>query len=287
MLSGAGIGVVCFASSYAVALALEISRLLFRSGVRGAFMVGFAAAGLVAQTAFLYHQALKTPGSPLSSQRDWCLVAAWLLVVVYLYLTCYHPKNAFGVFLLPLVLGLIGVARFLADAQPYAREPASRAWGVVHGVSILLASVAVLVGFVAGIMYLEQARRLKKKLPPIRGLRLPSLEWLARANSRAIVVSVLMLAVGLASGEILRLLSQGDRLPWYDPVVLSTVCVFLWLLAAAVVGVLYRPAQAGRKVAYLTLVSFVALVVALALVLSVDTQHGGRQSRAEAVDGGR
>jgi ABC-type transport system involved in cytochrome c biogenesis permease subunit len=179
-----------------------------------------------------------------------------------------------------LVLGLIGVARFFADAQPYAREPASRAWGVVHGVSILLASVAVLVGFVAGIMYLEQARRLKKKLPPIRGLRLPSLEWLARANSRAIVVSVLMLAVGLASGEVLRLLSRGDRLPWYDPVVLSTVCVFLWLLAAAVVGVLYRPAQAGRKVAYLTLVSFVALVVALALVLSVDTQHGGRQARA-------
>jgi hypothetical protein len=97
-----GIDFVCFASSYAVALALEVSRLLFRSGVRGAFMVGFAAAGLVAQTAFLYHQALKTPGSPLSSQQDWCLVAAWLLVVVYLYLTCYHPKNAFGVFLLPL-----------------------------------------------------------------------------------------------------------------------------------------------------------------------------------------
>ena len=51
------ISVVCFAASYAVALACEASRLLFRSGVRGAVMVGFAAAGLVAHTAFLLWRA--------------------------------------------------------------------------------------------------------------------------------------------------------------------------------------------------------------------------------------
>ncbi len=48
-----GISVVCFAASYAVALACEASRLVFRSGVRGAVMVGFAAAGLFAHTLFL------------------------------------------------------------------------------------------------------------------------------------------------------------------------------------------------------------------------------------------
>ncbi len=38
-----GISVVCFVASYAVALACEASRLVFRSGVRGAVMVAFAA----------------------------------------------------------------------------------------------------------------------------------------------------------------------------------------------------------------------------------------------------
>ena len=57
MLSG--VSTICFAASYAVALALEISRLLFRSGVRGAVMLGFAAAGLVAHTAFLYYRAIQ------------------------------------------------------------------------------------------------------------------------------------------------------------------------------------------------------------------------------------
>ena len=39
------ISITCFLASYAVALALEVSRLFFRSGVRGALMVGFSTAG--------------------------------------------------------------------------------------------------------------------------------------------------------------------------------------------------------------------------------------------------
>ena len=235
-----GVTTICFAGSYAVALLLELSRLVFRSGVRGALMVGFAAAGLVAHSASLYHEAARCPRSPLSSERDWYLLAAWLLVVVYLYLTVYHPKQAFGLFLLPVVLALIGVAYFLATPASYPRESASRVWGIVHGTSILLATVVVLFGFVTGLMYLEQARRLKRKRPPIRGLGLPSLEWLRRANSRAIVVSLILLGVGVFSGMVLSRLSHAGRIPWNDPLVLGTLGMFLWLLAAVVVRTRFR-----------------------------------------------
>ena len=201
MLSG--VNIICFATSYAVALALEVSRLLFRSGVRGVVMLGFAGVGLVIHSAFLYHQAVKTTGSPLSSERDWYLLAAWALVVVYLYLVYYYPQNAFGLFLLPLALGLICAGAF-ADDTSFDEGRAARVWGAIHGTSILLATVAVLIGSAAGLMYLGQARRLKNKLPPIRGLKLPSLEWLQRANGRAIVVSVLMLGLGVLSGLVLN-----------------------------------------------------------------------------------
>ena len=119
----------------------------------------------------------------------------------------------------------------------------------------MLAAVAVLIGFVAGLMYLGQVRHLKHKIVPTRGLRLPSLEWLQRANSRAIVVSVLMLGVGVLSGMILNLINirnEAVRLAWNDPVVVSTWLMFFWLLAAAVLSAVYRPARQGRKVAYLT-----------------------------------
>ncbi len=276
MLSG--VSIICFAASYSITLGLEFSRLFFRSGIRGAIMLGFAGAGLFAHTAYLYYRAASATGSPLSSSQDWCLVAAWILAATYLYLTAYHPKKAFGLFILPLVLALIGVGTYLADPQPFPRGPASKVWGMIHGASILLAAVAVLVGFAAGLMYLGQAYRLKHKLPPRRGLRLPTLEWLQQANGRAIGVAVLMLGAGIVSGIILNLINyapQNDRLPWTDPVVLTTLGMFAWLVTCALVGRFYRPAREGHRVAFLTLLSFVFLVFALAVVLFSNTQHGG------------
>jgi ABC-type uncharacterized transport system permease subunit len=282
-----GVGIICFAASYAIALVLEISRLFFRSGIRGAVMLGFAGAGFFAHSTYLYYRAVGSPGSPLSSSQDWCMLAAWGLVLVYLYLTVYHPKTAFGLFILPLALGLIGAGTYLADAKPFPREPASQIWGVIHGVSVLLATITLLVGFAAGVMYFGQAYRLKHKLPPRQGMRLPSLEWLQRVSSRTIVIASLMLGVGIASGLILNSIHAGpttDRLAWDDPVVLSTWVMFGWLVASVGIGLLYKPAREGHRVALLTILSFVLLVVALALVLFGNTRHGGlRGARNEGL----
>src|SRR5260221_8984103 len=133
MASLAGISITCFAASYAVALLLEASRLWFRSGVRGAAMIGFATAGLIAQSLYLLYRAVTAVGSPLASSFDWCLLAAWLLVASYLYLTYYYPRAAVGLFILPLALLLIGAAALFANREPIAPEPASQVWGAIHG----------------------------------------------------------------------------------------------------------------------------------------------------------
>ena len=131
-------------------------------------------------------------------------------------------------------------------------------------------------------MYFRQAHRLKLKLPPGLGIQLPSLEWLQRANGRAIVVSVLALGVGSLSGMVLnqnRL--TADRLPWNDPTVLSTHLLFLWLLGTAIAGVFYKPARQGRKVAYLTVASFLFLMITLGVGLLLPTGHGGERHGGE------
>jgi ABC-type uncharacterized transport system permease subunit len=264
-----------------VALVLEISRPLFRSAIRGALMLGFAGAGWVAHTAFLYYQAVDAHRSLLSTSSDWYLLAAWVLVPIYLWLTWFHPKQHFGVFLLPLVLGLIATAAWLADWQPFAREPASQALGILHALSILLATVSVLLGFAAGIMYLSQARRLKGKRTLLAPLRLPSLEWLQRANRRAIVFSLVMLGLGVLAGMLLNLVDRRrgvPMLPWHDPVVLATLGMFAWLLLAVTFTAVYQPARRGHKVAYLTVASFVFLAIALAMGLFMRTQHGAARS---------
>lgn len=293
--------VVCFAGSYLVALALELSRLVLRSSLRGLLMLGFAAAGLVAHTAFLFYQAerinaqLHGVGLPLSSTQHWYLTAAWLLAATYLFLAISHPRVQFGLFFLPLVLALIGVGHYLADPSPASSPPDPSIWGLIHGVSLLLATVAVLVALVAGVMYLGQSQRLKRKATPPRGLYLPSLEWLQRVNGRGLNVGMAMLAVGIVSGIVLNIIyaERHQRfVPWTDPVIVSTGGMFAWLAGCRLAGWAYRPAREGRKVAYLTVVSFIFLVLALAVGLLLETQHSGQrpvrpifQGRAAAARG--
>ena len=272
-----GISVICFATSYTVALLLEISRLFFRSGIRGAAMVVFAGLGLFTHTVFLYYQAANATGYPLSNKQDWYFLAAWVLATFYLSLSHYHPKTPFGVILLPIVLGLIVAGKFWADPTPFAERPALAVWYSIHGWSLLLATVAVAVGFASGVMYLEQGHRLKRKLPPRGGLRLPSLEWLGRANGRSIVLAIILLALGIISGMVLNSIHLDDqdrRISLADPLVFGTLAIFVWMVISAGTSFLYRPAREGHKVAYLTVLSFVFLVVVLGLGLFLGMRHG-------------
>jgi ABC-type uncharacterized transport system permease subunit len=276
MPSLANISVTCFLASYLVAWLLELSRLYFRSGLRQVLMIGFATAGLAAHTIFLFERAMHGQQPPLSSSFDWCLLTAWVLVAAYLYLSYCFPRSPLGMVVLPLVLLLVTAAVFWADRLPMAEPSALRVWGAIHGAFLLLGTVAVAIGFVAGIFYLLQAYRLKQKLPPAQWLRFPSLEWLERVNHRTIFISTMMVGVGFVSGLILKMVRdrQVDTLPWSDPIIWSSALMLAWLVAASIFSVVYRPARQGRKVAYLTVVSFLFLIIALAVLLVGGSEHG-------------
>jgi Na+/glutamate symporter len=101
--------------------------------------------------------------------------------------------------------------------------------------------------------------------------------------------------LGIVSGIMLNLVRRGPQssgVAWNDPAVLSTILMFAWLLAAVLAGRFYRPAREGRKVAYMTVVSFVFLVIALGIGLLLQSGHGdlrsrrGSQGRASVSQGG-
>jgi ABC-type uncharacterized transport system permease subunit len=274
-----GISITCFTASYAVTFGLELSRRFFRSGLRGALMLGFAAAGFLAHTGFIYYRATHAAGAPLSSPRDWYLLASWLLAATYLYLACCHPRTTVGVFLLPMVLLPIGVAALAASDRPFDGGPAARAWGAIHGGCLLVAAAAMLVGFATGSMYLHQEYRLKHKLPPPRGAKLPSLEWLGHANGRATIVGMLALAAGVVAGMELNLVDPANQVSWRDPMVCGTLVMFGWLTFSTLAILFYKPLRRGRRVAYLTLLSFLLLAIALGMGLLARGRHVGSVGR--------
>lgn len=269
-----GINMLCFSASYAIALGLEVTGLWTQVWIRRLGLLLVASAGLVAHTWYLGRRVAESPAAPLASQHDWYLLAAWALAIVYLATKFYYPKTAQGLFLMPAVLGLILASRF-ATTVPLATFQAPRFWGRVHGLFLVIGTVAVLLGFLAGLMYLIQSYRLKHKLPPPKRLKLPSLEWLQIANSRALAAATVFVALGFFTGVISRLAHTGEEnfVPWSDPVVLSLGGMMLWLVAAEVFRLVYPAARQGRKVAYLTVAAFVFLLLVLAAMTSEDSLH--------------
>src|SRR3954451_9641156 len=255
------IHVICFFASYAIALGLEVSRLFFRMPVRLIVMIGFAALGLVLHSAYLWHRA-QTGSMPLSSWHDWYLIAAWTIALAYVGLACSRPQTNVGLFLLPVALALIGVAQAFRNEAAFPRDRALQMWAIAHGVMLLLGTVAVSLGFAAGLMYLVQSWRLKHHVSPRAGLKLPSLEWLQAINKQSLIFSSCFIALGLFAGIIMNTVdARGTRpsLPWTDSVVITSAVLLAWLLAATLLEWLYKPAQQGRKVAYLTVASFLFL----------------------------
>jgi ABC-type transport system involved in cytochrome c biogenesis permease subunit len=256
------ITVFCIGASYACALVLEFLQLFLPWKLLRVAGLALGGAGLLAHTAYLFLHPMS-----LSTRSGSMLFLAWILATFYLYGSIHHRRFAWGVFVLPLVFGLTILG---------SREPASagdswlpdlegsrgeRFWGQIHGGLLLLAAVGVCVGFLASVMYLVQAQRLKAKALPGEGMRLLSLERLEEMNRRAINLAFPLLTAGVFVGVAL-MIAQRDRLGWRDPKIISTV--LLWLAFAILLYVRHGLHVRGRRLAFLTIAAFGLLLVTLA-----------------------
>jgi len=269
-----------FAVCYLITLGLEVARLFVRAPARALVSLGFAVLGLLLHTVYLVieQQGILHSG-PISSWNQWCLMAAWVLVTLYLMTAVAQPGTSLGLFILPMVLLLTGVAYLMNQVAPFEARDTAETWGMIHGAALLAGTVVVMLGFLTGLMFLLQSYRLKHKMVSTDAFRLPSLEWLETTNRRALIVSTCLLAAGLFAGILLKL--NSDSFPWTDPVIWSSAALFLWLTAAMIFEWLYRPARRGQKVAYLTMANFLFLAFVLGLILFGPTQHARKSSQSE------
>jgi ABC-type uncharacterized transport system permease subunit len=247
-----GITHLCFGLSYLFALLLEAgyavrpNRWLKLAGL----LLGCA--GLVAHTLYL----LINKPSPASAYGS-LLLLGWVIAVFYL-IGSLHRNRPWGVFVLPLVIALVAIS-YAAPMESGDWYSGERFWGAVHGGLILAASVGITIAFLASVMYLLQSRRLRKKLNPIGGMKLLSLERLETMNRRGINLAFPLLTAGLLLGLLLAY--RFNASDWATPKVIATVG--LWLLGVLLLYLRYGAHLAGRKLALLTIVAFGLLLVSL------------------------
>jgi len=263
------ITIFCFVASYALALLLELLQVWLQRLALRVLALLSALAGLVAHTAYLYS---KQP--PLIWQFSWLLFVSWVLAVFYLTGAIHYRRQSWGVFVLPLVLALSGLA--VLFGQPSERGlwttyETHTLWGPVHGILLLLASVGVCVGFLASVMYLVQSYRLRTKTTPGTGLQMLSLERLEAMNRRAMWLAFPLLTAGMLAGMVL--LSTSQFVGWSDPRVVSTF--LLWVLFAVVLFLRLASFLKARQVALMTIVAFFLMLCCLALSHNQPAIGGG------------
>ncbi len=282
------ISITCVFASYFVVLVLELLRLLGRIPGRGLFVIAMMSVGLFTHVCYLLLRATTLEGAEvggpevglLATWSDWSLLLALGLAIAFFVLYLRRPDTIISFFFLPAVMALLGLAIALGERPPFSRTEAVEVWRSVHAIAMMAGSIAVLVGFLAGIMYLVQSRRLKLKRAG-SSFRLPTLESLGRLNRRCLVGSTIAVGIGLIAGVVMNLNRWGS-VGWTDRGVLLSTLLLVWLLGATGVEYFYAPASRGRNAIYLTLASGGFLVLAMIGVLT--TSHGQSEKDSSSVN---
>jgi ABC-type transport system involved in cytochrome c biogenesis permease subunit len=271
------LSVLCFAGTYALALASDLARFVVRAPLRWFLTVGLTLLGWLVQTVYLGNWVWRSGELPTTTVFGSLVVLAWILAAIDLYLLVRAPRGvAVGVFVLPVVLALLAVAGLMPRVEWTTPGGWVALWGRVHGLLLLAGAVSICVAFATGLMYLAQARRLKLKRPPRFGFALPSLEQSERWNRAAITVAFPLLTFGLLIGVGLVLATQRAGvavLDWSDPKIVSAAV--LWLVFALLLHARFRPEMRGSRVMVLTIVAFGYFLFTLVGVdLLLPTAHG-------------
>ena len=282
----ANVTIFCILASYVCALILELSQFLKVSKVvRWASLV-MAAAGFVAQTIYLVERSRHTDLPPLlGSTHDWLLVSAWLAIVFYLGAKFWDQSLSIGLFVLPVVIFLVTMSRFVSD-QPNPQVTIAYWWTLLHASFWLLGISGVILSLVMSVMYLLQHYRLKHKKPMIPALRMLSLERLNRINWWLIVVSVPLLTLGMVTGLWMSYLRLGSDEPVNLAAIDFVMFGLVWICMTFLFGWLLVSKKAtGRLVAWRTILACAFLLVTILAIefLSADSIHGTNGRSAQVV----
>lgn len=183
---------------------------------------------------------------------------AWSVVTVYLVVEFFTRVKTVGLYVTPVVIGLL-VAALIEYSAPRDLMPALRSDVVTMHVIVMLTAVGAL--YVAGgaaLIYLFEEWQLKRRrLGGVLG-RLPSLATLDRLIFHATLLGLPFLTMGMAAG-VIRAETFNVEQWWYDPMVLLSVGA--WAVYALLLWGRMREDWGGRRVAYLAVTGLVLMFV--------------------------
>jgi cytochrome c-type biogenesis protein CcsB len=218
--------------------------------------------GFLFQIAYFFFRWIESGRIPITSFFEAANFLGMGIVLVFLIMELRFKIPALGSFMLPLVIVLMTPALILSGKIEELNPVLKSNWLGVHTSLTVLGDSAFAFAFIVSIMYLIQERQLKAKNLGAIFHRLPSLDIMDTLGYKALTIGWPLFTLGMLSGSIWANSAWGTYWSW-DPKEtwsLITWVVYLVLLHLRTIG--WR----GRKMAYLSIVGFVFVLVSFFVV---------------------
>ena len=187
-------------------------------------------------------------------------LSAWMAVVFLLLLMWRVRLPGLGAAIGPLAFLAVFVAALQIPNAGPGGYSSQGAWPHAH---VLLASggLALLgIAGIAGLFFLVEHRRLKRKRGSMDHWALPSLEALDRVNTAALAIGFPLLSLGVLTGMVWQ---QGALGTWWAGGSHESWTVLSWLIYAGLVVVRFLGGQGARQAAASAVAAFAFLLFAV------------------------
>lgn len=219
-------------------------------------------AGFLLQTASIGANSMANDGTPLTGPNQ-LVLASWALVLLYFAMEHLLKIRAYGAFLIPSAVVLMGIAQLMGGTGAGSLTPDAvnqmSSWGIaIHVALIVFANAGYIVGAVSALLYLWQQHQLKVHKSSKLSRRLPSLATLENVTRRAIALAFPVYTAGLVLGIIRAI--QVDVDGWYlDARIMMSGVVLVTF--AAYLAVVYRHNVSSRSAAWISIVGLVFVII--------------------------
>jgi cytochrome c-type biogenesis protein CcsB len=247
---------------YLCTFPLYLIRLVNPNRYIGITAISLLSGGFFIHTVGLIYRWIETHKTgygyvPLSNMYESLIFFSWTIVLVYFFLESRFRQRIIGTFAAVFAFLAIAASSILpgSDAEIKPLMPALQSnWLAIHVITCFFGYAAFAVSFGISILFLAQHRR-ERVDRPIGWL--PSTQMLDEINYRSIVIGFPMLTVGIITGAAWASYAWGSYWSW-DPK--ETWSLITWLIYAAFLHARVTRDWRGRKMAFLSLVGFLAVL---------------------------
>lgn len=248
---------------YGFAAFLYIASLVFKKEILGKIGSVVAIAGLCAHTVGIIMRWVESyemgfGHAPFSNMYESLIFFSWVICLSHIIIEKKYKNLVIGAFTTPLAFLAIAYASLSPNISDRIQPllPALQSnWLIAHVVTCFIGYAAFAISFGISIMYLVKETG-KDNNNSFLAL-FPKLEVLNEVNYQLIMFGFLFLTVGIITGAVWANSAWGRYWGW-DPK--ETWSLITWFVYALILHVRMMRGWGGRRIAYLSMVGFLAVL---------------------------